>query len=279
MKYMLLAVFLLQCRPGNPGGGFHIINLSLPRTATTSFAGIFENHGATHEFMLASTLQALMDFREKKIPLDALRKFMLQREGAARHKVDSASFYFLAPEAVIEIFPDAKFFLSVRRCEPWITSMVDNSVFAHKMIREGMAQGDLSFLDRYSEIFISHHSHDTMSDPRKIAADADHIVNDLARFWGLNNIRLLEAIRRVSAENRLVIRTEEFSGSVSRFAALAGVPEASLKTSNLHLNKDRDMNYFRGILGEKRLAAACAKEEKKMSSWLNANKNILEPVL
>lgn len=276
MKYLLLGILFAACRPGNPRADLHIINLSLPRTATTSFAGIFENHGATHEYMLSRTILTLMDYREKKISAADLTIFLRERETQAGHRVDSASFYFLAPDAIISNFPESKYFLSVRHCEPWVLSMVDNSVFVHQMIREGKVQMDISFLDRYSEVFIKDYPHNRFNDVRTVAADARKIVRDLARFWGENNILLLNAILAVPRANRLVIRTENFSAAVPQFAALAGINPLTLNTANLHLNKDRDLKYYRRLLGEKTLREFCSPEESILRDWLAAHKNELE---
>jgi hypothetical protein len=135
---------------------------------------------------------------------------------------------------------------------------------------------DISFLDRYSEVFIQNHSHATFNEIKQVSADAGHIVQDLARFWGENTIRLFEAILAVPRANRLIIRTEKFSEKIPEFAALAGVSEASLNTANHHLNKDRDLKYYRRLLGEKQLNEFCMPQENKVKAWLAMHKKDVE---
>lgn len=269
------AVLFLGCKkPGN-NPAFHIINLSLPRTGTTSFAGIFENYRSTHEFMLSKTILMLLDYREGKITADELQTFLIERRHEANHRVDSASFFFLAPENVISTFPDARFFFSVRKCNSWVVSMVDNSVFTHKMLREGKVTSDTRFLDRYSNVFISNHDHATFHDLNKLRRDSRHIVGDLAKAWGVNTRRTLAAMEKIPPDRRLVILTENFSQSTDAFARLAGIPPGSLKTENLHMNKDRDYEMYRQLLGAESIDAACsawqAQIDNQLKSYPRAN--------
>ncbi|MFZ5627736.1 MAG: hypothetical protein ACOY5B_01305 [Spirochaetota bacterium] len=263
-----------SCRLGGPTSqnDFLLINLSMPRSATTSFAGIFGNYRSKHEYMISETIHHLLDFRENKIPKETLQRFLRERSKQSRLQVDSASFFFLAPDLVIDTFPEAYFFFTFRSCESWIVSMVDNSVFAHKMIRAGKHTVDISFLDRYSEYFISNHSHAVFQDMALLAAQADHIVANLARVWGDSTLRVLMALDRVAPEQRLVIRMSEFSKFTPRFAELAKIPPDTLITENLHLNRDRDTRLYVRLLGAERLARFCSPRQQKVESWIKEHR-------
>ncbi len=214
-----------QRKPAN-----HIINLSLPRSGTVSFAGIFDAHGSSHEFMLSETINALLDYREKKISREALKRFLADRQNKAGHRIDSASFFFLAPDVVIEAFPDAAYFFSVRDCAAWIVSMVDNAMYAHQVIREGRPTLDLSFLDRYSELFVHNHSRDMYLSTTTVKQSAPHIVHDLAVFWRRYTLQTLDAMLPLRADKRLIIRLDNFNRSLAQFAKLAGVDASTLNT-------------------------------------------------
>lgn len=259
------AVFCLR-KPAN-----HIINLSLPRSGTVSFAGVFDQHGSTHEFMLSETINALLDYRERKISRATLKQFLIDRQNKAGHRIDSASFFFLAPDVVLETFPDAAYFFSVRGCEAWIVSMVDNAVYAHKVIREGRPTVDLSFLDRYSELFIHNHSRNMYLDTAAVKKSAAHIVHDLAKFWRYYTLQTLNAMLPLNENKRLIIRLEKFNTSLAQFARLAGVPVSTLNTQNIHLNKDRSFTEFRQVLGIERLSAECSAPQTEIDSWLSSH--------
>lgn len=251
---------------------FLIINMSLPRTATTSFAGIFVHHKATHEFMISETINSLIDYREGKISAARLSHFLKDRNQRAGHQVDSASFFFLAPEVVFDTFPEAKYFLAVRACETWIVSMVDNSVFAHKMIKEGKATVNLSFLPRYSLLFIKNHTDASFQSLSRLQLDSQHIVSELAEFWGNSSVLLLDSMLKIPRERRLIIHMEDFNKSTEAFARLAGISVDGIHLSNQHLNRDRDMAFYRKLLGEKKLVAACAPQQKNVDAWFGAHR-------
>jgi|GEM_PF-1905670 len=278
MKAILaLLAILLYCVSGcnreqdQQVSPFLIINMSLPRSATTSFAGIFQRYRSTHEFMISETINTLMDYREGKISPARLRHFLKDRDRRAGHQVDSASFFFLAPEIVMDTFPDAKYFLAVRTCESWIVSMVDNSVFAHKMIKAGKTTVDLSFLDRYSKVFIRDHRHASFENLDQLRRDSSHIVSELAKFWGETSLLLLNAMLKVQKEKRLIIHMEDFNQSTQAFARLAGIPVAGIHLENQHLNRDRDMAFYRKLLSEKKLTDSCSPHQKNVDSWFDAH--------
>ena len=267
----VLLLFACGKNAQQEGASFLIINMSLPRTATTSFAGIFARYNSTHEFMISETVNSLIDYREGKIPAQRLRHFLKERQLRAGHRVDSASFFFLAPEVVYDTFPDAKFFLAVRACESWVVSMVDNSVFAHKMIREGKTTVDLSFLPRYSEFFIRNHKDVSFQEIPQLRRDAQHVVQELAHFWGKTSLQLLDSMLQLPRHRRLIIHMEDFNGSTDAFARLAGIPASGLQLQNQHLNRDRAMDYYREILGKKNLEAACSPQQQKVDAWFLAH--------
>lgn len=270
---VLLLCFATGCDRGQhvQASPFLIINMSLPRSATTSFAGIFQRYKSTHEFMISETINTLMDYREGKISAARLRHFLKDRDRRAAHQVDSASFFFLAPDVVIDTFPDAKYFLAVRQCESWVISMVDNSVFAHKMIKAGKTTVDLSFLDRYSKVFISNHRHASFENLDQLRRDSGHIVSELAKFWGETSLLLLNTMLKVQREKRLIIHMEDFNQSTQAFARLAGIPVAGIHLENQHLNRDRDMAFYRRLLGEKKLAESCSPQQKNVDSWFGSH--------
>lgn len=275
-RILLCCLLLLACakHPRLASRKFHIVNLGLPRTGTTSFAGIFDKFPATHEFMISETIPVLLDFHEGKISAAALADFLHERDARAGHWVDSASFFFFAPEAVIRAFPEARFFFALRDCESWVLSMVDNSLFVHRMIREGRATVDLRFLDRYSEFFIRGHERRMFLDQQHLSRNAQHIVTELAAIWGKYSLRLAEAMLAVPPQRRLVIRLGDFNASLDSIAAFAGVQRTALNEKNLHLNKDRSLSAVRQLLKGAPLTAICAPHQIRLDGWFRAQGNL-----
>lgn len=272
----LIAVLFFSCakHPRIAGRKFHVINLSMPRTGTTSFAGIFDRFPATHEFMISETIPVLLDFHEKKIGPAALADFLKERDVLAGHWVDSASFFFFVPEGVIRAFPDAAYFFAVRDCESWILSMVDNSMFVHRMIVQGSSTVNLSFLDRYSEFFIRGHERAMFLDKERLRARAAHIVKELAAIWDVYTVRVAEAMLALRENQRLVITLKNLSYETDRVAALAGIPSSALNTAKLHMNKDRDLGAVRRLLAGGKLQETCSVPQKRVDEWFAAHRGL-----
>ena len=271
-RLLVLACLLLtqHCHIKPPSGRpFHIINLSLPRTATTSFSGIFDRFPSTHEFLISATINALLDFREKKISRGQLREFLLRRDRQAGHYVDSATFFFLEPELLIDTFPEARFFLSVRDCESWVASMADISVLSHRLQARGAKTVDLRFLRRFSRVFFTKYSPAIFLEAAKLRSEAGRIVHDLASAWEIHVARGLRALHTVEPERKLIIETVRFNDSVPRIAHLAGLSVSDLNLEKMHMNKDRDLSGHRSILGPQRIYSECNPRQKRIDALLS----------
>ena len=105
------------------GRKFHIINLSLSKTGSTSIYGIFSRLNSSHEFMNSETTETLFQWQEGKIDTVKLDKFLLDRDQKNKFQVDSSTFLHLAQDRLFYLFPQAKFLLCVRDGQSWITSL------------------------------------------------------------------------------------------------------------------------------------------------------------
>ena len=255
---------------------FHIINLSFPRTGTTSFAKIFGNYPATHEFMRSETINALLDWREKKFSDEELIRFLRERGRLAGHFVDSAAFLFIAPEMLMRTFPDAKFFFSIRDCESWIISLIDQELAVMDEVRRGRAVIDLSYHDRYAKLFTSRFNRSAFYDRNALLKEAEPLLNDLAQFWSSFTLSTLEKMLKLPRDQRLIIHLENFDNSISKMAAFAGVRTSDLNLRKTHFNKDFAAAEIRRLVGAKLLNKVAEIHQAKVDNWLAAHRSEIE---
>ncbi|HNE21135.1 MAG TPA: sulfotransferase, partial [Turneriella sp.] len=254
---------------------FHLVNLSFPRTATTSLAGIFQRHGATHEFMRVETINALLNYRDGKQTAAAVRQLLLERARLSGKPVDSAAFLFLSPEIVIETFPKAKFVFVVRDCESWIVSLLDMEMRVFDSIRRGQNSIDFSYHPRYARVLSPHFSEQMLLDEASLKRAIPVLIPELAHFWRSQSIVVFESMKAVAPANRLIIRLVDFSNAFSNFAHLAGVPENSLVRQNVHLNRDAFPEQIQKLIGPSFLSNICSKEQRTLDNYLNRNPGLL----
>ena len=274
LLFLLLVLSLYFCKepqpPTPPARPFHIINLSFPRSGTTSFAGIFNRYPATHEFMRTDTINAILDWRENKISKDQLKAFLFERDQKAGHYVDSAAFFFLAPEILIETFPDSKFFFVIRDCESWLLSLADMEIEVLRGARDGTNSIDLSYHDRYAQVFTPKFSRDKFLDERNLKANLSPMLPDLAEAWKAYTIRVLMALKNLPTQKRLIIRLEHFNRSVPQFAQLAGLRPENLNIKNIHLNPDIRSQKIKLLFGSD-LSHAARARQLEVENWIRQN--------
>lgn len=270
-RYSALGLMLanLVCgKPAMESKPFHIINLSFPRTGTTSFAKIFDKYPTTHEFMRTESITALLDWRDKKINDAELMRFLRYRDKLAGHFVDSAAFLFLAPEMLIRTFPDSKFFFSIRDCESWMVSLIDQELAVIDEVRKGKGAIDMSYHDRYARIFSPRYDRSIFYDRSAFLKNAEPILNDIATFWSTFVISTLEQMLKLPRKQRLIIQLESFDNSLSKMAAFAGVNISDLNLRQTHFNKDFAAVDIRRQIGAALLTRIAQPHQRKVDAYL-----------
>lgn len=248
---------------------FHIINLSLPRSATVSFAYLFLDQHSTHEYMMAESVFSLLDYTSGKINRYQLENFLLLRDQSSRHWVDSATFFFIAPEVVYETFPDAKYVFVLRPCDKWIASMIDRMRLLYSIRRRGIRTDDLRFLERYGEFFSPHISEKVLLNNAEIRRNADVLVRELALAWRINTLRALSTMAAMKPAQRLVLRIDDFDQSLASIAGFAGIPGTALHTQHLHANNDISLPEITALVGERTLNRYASLEQEIVDRWLD----------
>lgn len=218
--------------------------------------------------MMADTVFAIIDFRAGRITHDDLVALFKRRARIAGHLVDSATFLFLEPQIVIETFPRARYFFALRPCEEWIISMVDRFNTLYRMKRAGVRLDEIRDMDRFGTIFSPRLNPDVFSSVSNIQLHAQELVRDLAQIWSRSVIRVMEAMLRLPAEQRLVIHLKDMNQSLEIFAKFSGVPLHTLDTRYTHINKDTHAKETRAVLGEEVIRREVSSEQLRVDQWL-----------
>src|SRR5262245_15206735 len=88
----------------------HLINVSLPKTGSTSIVGLFaRNFRASHEFLLEEATAAIRAYRDGLLDESALRRVLRDRDAAGGLEIDSATFNHAYARILVTEFPDARF--------------------------------------------------------------------------------------------------------------------------------------------------------------------------
>jgi hypothetical protein len=154
---------------------------------------------------------------------EALRIALLDRRERLRLEVDVAGFLNPLVDQLVELFPDARFILTIRSCFEWLESRIDQRAL---VLRDG-PKGAEPFVAAELVAYGGQYE------------DGDHRleqlglppVRGLLRRWATANERVLRA---VPSDRLLVVRTEDLDRSHQRIAAFAGCAPADLTRSRLN---------------------------------------------
>lgn len=247
---------------------FQIINLSLPRTGSTSIAGIFDHLGSSHEFMMEQTVMKVLDWREGKLSTEALDEFLRERDQTNEAQVDSTTFLHLAQDRLFALFPNAQYMISVRDGEGWFVSYVDLLVaFAQKdpsAAKEGMG----IWAERYGRLMSPSFRGEDFAHPETLGKHLEPALPDYAAYWGHWTVYTLENLKKLPKERRLIIRTKNISQSLDKMASFAGVPVSSLNHERTHLNKRRKVVDVMQIVDAQKLHAAFQPWQAKVDALM-----------
>lgn len=251
-----------------PERSFHIINLSLPKTGTTSIRGIFSRYVSTRgEFMYQESVDKLLDWREGLIDGATLDKFLIERDSINKPHVDSVTFLFLAHNRVINLFPKAKFLLCVRDGEQWIVSFV-NMLFDYFGPNQKGRNLNQSWVERYGKVMAPGFTREAFSDLERLKERVGPLLPDLAAFWGQTTLQTLRRLKQVPEDRRLILRTKDLSYSLDKLAKFAGVPIDSLDMKKTHLYKGKKPSQIRKLLGAENTAKAVKPWQEQIDAML-----------
>lgn len=216
---------------------FHVVNLGLPKTGTTTVAAMFRNWRSAHEFWsepVAEVVQrrAAGDATEHDV-LEVLRA----RERAGRLELDSASFLHTVVEQVVALYPTSKYVFPVRPFDAWLDSLLG------MLARQGISEAEpwAPWEKRILSVIFGDFQGEWFRKPGAVSITEPALVQTL-QYWLASVRRCLDALPRGS----LVFPTSELDAAAPALAALAGVPVESVVTAHENIGNN-GMRWWRAL--------------------------------
>ena len=97
------------------GRRFQAYCVGLPKSGTSSIAGIFSGYVSCHEFMVRETVEHLIRFNRGELSDRQMRSFVRRRDTLGLLEMDSASFNGAYLDFLRDEFPSAKFIFTILR--------------------------------------------------------------------------------------------------------------------------------------------------------------------
>ncbi len=200
----------------------HLIGVGMGKTGTHSVAAVFaRDYRSAHEADAEELMTALFEVWDGTRPRSDLRALLVERDRRLDLEVDASLVNGEVVDELVDLFPDARFVLTVREPWPWLDSMANHSL-AHDTPAHWVQWRDR----RYRADELTHPPEEAA-----LAARGLYPLDGYLGSWARHNRMVLDA---VPPERLLVIRTEDLADRLGDLAAFAGVPLATLATDQVH---------------------------------------------
>lgn len=203
----------------------HLYCVGTAKSGTSSLAALFGDAlHARHETDSEHGIDTILRRQAGALSDSELRRYLLRRDRRLRLEIDSSQLNVFFLDALVELFPDARFLLTLRDPYSWVDSFIN-----HQMGRSAPHKWPLLRDLRFRP--------DTFTHPREEALLAEkglYTLDGYFSYWASHNRTVLDT---VPAERLLVVRTHEISERTSDIAAFAGVPAAAANRQRSHANK------------------------------------------
>lgn len=105
---------------------FHAFCVGLPRSGTHSLAYLFSSsYSAEHESLKQLTVANILDWVNGRHSNSKMRSILKSRDKYLKLELESSNFLHYAIEILVDLFPKAKFILTIREPISWLASIIN----------------------------------------------------------------------------------------------------------------------------------------------------------
>ncbi len=201
---------------------FQAYCLGTNKSGTHSIASMFAKYyKSAHETSHGTLINRFLDWKDGKLEEEAFQKSLLNHEKYAWLEMDSSHVHIEYVDLLVNLFPEAKFILTIRDCYSWLDSYLNHSL--NYPLYESWAK---LHNWRYG------HAESSYSSTEKILYEAGfHPLENYFAAWTIHNQRALSFI---PPERLLILRTFEITKSVDRISDFLRIPATTLDTKMTH---------------------------------------------
>ena len=129
-----------------------VVNLSLPKTGSTTIYEAFLNSSSSHEGFHVSTVDKIIDYYEGRLSSEQLKIFLLRRQRLLKTQLDSSTFMHLIAGEIQELYPATTTYICIIRhpCE-WARSYLSMLYEVGRYLTATQNGHDLRWTIRYAE--------------------------------------------------------------------------------------------------------------------------------
>ena len=245
---------------------FQLVNVSLPKTGSSSLSGIFGNYREAHEMLHGVSARRILNWKAGLIS-DSDLCFFIENRNRVQLDFDNATFLHWAVELLPSILPGARFLICVRDFPGWVCSfiaMMYREFTTLSLAGQSMARDYLWI--RYARAVSPRFDLTHLEDFSNLH---EYIRDELPRFvefWG-NSV--LDTLRWIPPERRLVIRTHQIGESQDLLARFLGIRPESLDYTGVIQNTSKLSTSLRARFESGELEAAASEYATRIEAAIH----------
>lgn len=179
-----------------------VVNLSLPKTGSTTIYTYFEDSGACHEGLHEQTVDLIIGYRQGEIELDGLEAMIVRRQKYLKTKIDSSTFLHLISREIVDVYPEGTSYLTIlRNPVQWVKSYLGMLYQFGKALQEGSTPFGRAWAARYGTFQAEE------LDPVALVQNIDdscyleRVSQNLLQFWIDSELKIFNSV----PSNRLYV--------------------------------------------------------------------------
>ena len=210
---------------------FHAYCIGVPRTGTTSIAGLFrEYYRSGHEVDPEDVLKYSLDFREGKIQMHEFEQFILKRDRDLFLEMDSSTHNVYMIPVLLRLFPQAKFLIPIRDTISWLNSYIDYGI--NNRLKEGTnvisPQRTRMNEFRYGDLYHAY------SQKENILKEFD--MPSIEAFLYFYSTYYKTVLEIIPEDRRIIYNIVELKESIPAICSLLGISAYFLNSKNVRMN-------------------------------------------
>jgi hypothetical protein len=201
---------------------FQAYCLGTNKSGTHSIANMLaKNYQSDHENDHGTLINGYIDWQEGKIDPVDFQEILLNHDKYAWLEMDSSHVHIEYVDLLVELFPKAKFILTIRDCYSWLDSYLNHSL-NYKLYDSW---------DRLHNWRYGRGEHTYSITEAVLQEGGFYPLRNYFTAWSTHNQRALDAI---PPERLLILRTSEISHSSEKIGKFLNTPNLSLDIQRTH---------------------------------------------
>lgn len=203
----------------------HIYGTGTAKSGTHSIGAILDNQlYAAHEPEGQEVIDIILTVAAGHVDDSELGRYLLKRDRRLWLDIDSSQLNFFILSKLVELFPDAKFILTIRDPYSWLDSFVN-----HQLAREGSDKWVKLRDLRFRPDIYTHQQGELI-----LKENGLYTLDGYLSYWGNHNRTVIDTV----PENRLlIVRTDKITERTEEIAAFAGILSSNLRKEKSHVFK------------------------------------------